>query len=94
METIIRDAFDAVRRQLADYVRKVRGQLKSLDSPPRAKVSRLFPEEDDGFLQTPDGRAIYFHRDSVLREGLRQLGVGTEVTFVEKEGKEGPRPAP
>jgi cold shock CspA family protein len=32
----------------------------------QAKIITLFPEKDYGFLETPDGREVYFHRDSVL----------------------------
>jgi cold shock CspA family protein len=65
--------------------------VNSLESAPHALVSKLFPEEGYGFLSTPDGREIYFHRDSVLHEGFDYLKMGTEVTFVEAEGKEGPQ---
>ncbi len=87
----IRDAFDAARRKLEDYVRRRRGAVKALETPPHARVSKLCPEEGYGFLQTPDGREVYFHRHSVLHEGFDDLQVGTEVTFVEEEGKKGPQ---
>ena len=55
------------------------------------KVNKLMPDESYGFLKTLDGREIYFHRNSVLHEGFDRLKVGTEVNFVEEEGKEGPQ---
>jgi cold shock CspA family protein/ribosome-associated translation inhibitor RaiA len=87
----LRDAFDAARRKLEDYVRRRRGVVKALETAPHARVSKLFPDEGYGFLETPDGREIYFHRHSVLHEGFDGLQVGTEVTFVEEEGKKGPQ---
>jgi cold shock CspA family protein/ribosome-associated translation inhibitor RaiA len=87
----IREAFDSVRRQLEDYVRCRQGSVKTLETAPHARVSKLVPEEGFGFIQTPDGRELYFHRNSVLRQGFDQLEVGTEVTFVEEEGKKGPQ---
>jgi cold shock CspA family protein len=87
----IRDAFDAVRRRLEDYARRQRGVVKSHEEPSRAQVNRLFPEEGYGFLETPDGREIYFHRHSVLPPGFDQLAIGTEVRFVEEPGEKGPQ---
>lgn len=87
----LRDAFDAARRQLEDYVRRRRGSVKTLETAPHARVSKLFPDEGYGFIKTPDGREIYFHCDSVLHKGFDRLEVGTEVTFVEEEGKKGPQ---
>jgi cold shock CspA family protein len=54
-------------------------------------VSKLFPDEGYGFIGTPDGREVYFHRDSVLHGGFDHLRIGTEVAFVEEEGKKGPQ---
>jgi cold shock CspA family protein len=87
----IRDAFDAARRRLEDYARRQRGDVKSHEETPRARVSRLFPEEDYGFLETPDGQEIYFHRRSVLHPGFDRLAIGTEVRFVEEAGEKGPQ---
>jgi cold shock CspA family protein/ribosome-associated translation inhibitor RaiA len=87
----VRDAFDSARRQLEDYVRRRRGCVKTLETAPHARISKLIPEEGYGFLATPDGREIYFHRHSVLEDEFDRLEVGTEVTFVEEEGKKGPQ---
>jgi ribosome-associated translation inhibitor RaiA len=87
----IRDAFDAARRRLEDYARRQRGDVKSHEETPRARVSRLFPEEDYGILETPDGREIYFHRHSVLHPGFDRLAIGTEVRFAEELGEKGPQ---
>jgi ribosomal subunit interface protein len=87
----IRDAFDAARRRLEDYARRQRGAVKSHEESPQARVSRLFPEEGYGFLETPDGREIYFHRHSVLHPGFDRLAIGTEVRFVEEPGEKGPQ---
>ena len=87
----LRDAFDSARRELEDYVRRQRGAVKAHEPPPHARVSQLFPKEGYGFLETPEGREIYFHRHSVLDEAFDRLEVGTEVTFVEQEGEKGPQ---
>jgi len=87
----LRDAFDSARRQLEDYLRRRRGFVKTLETTPHARVSRLFPDEGYGFLQTPDNREIYFHKSSVLHEGFDRLQLGTEVAFVGEEGEKGPQ---
>jgi cold shock CspA family protein/ribosome-associated translation inhibitor RaiA len=87
----VRDAFDVARRQLEDFVRQQRGDVKSHETPPHARVSKLFPEGGYGFLETPDGREIYFHRNSVLHEGFDRLKINTEVRFSEEMGEKGPQ---
>ncbi len=87
----LRDAFDSARRKLEDYVRRRRGFVKTLEAAPHARVSKLFPDEGYGFIETPDGREIYFHRKSVLHEGFDHLKIGIEVAFVEEAGKKGPQ---
>ncbi len=91
VEIAIRDAFDEARRQLEDRVRIVRGQVKAHEPIPHARVIRLMPEDGYGFIETPDGREIYFHEHSVLNGGFRALEVGAEVSFVEEQGEKGPQ---
>jgi cold shock CspA family protein/ribosome-associated translation inhibitor RaiA len=91
MQLAIRDAFDAARRKLQDYARRRRGVVKIHEGLPHARVSNLFPEEGFGFLETPDGREIYFHENSVLDFGFSGLKIGTEVRFVEELGEKGPQ---
>jgi cold shock CspA family protein len=54
-------------------------------------VSKLFREEGYGFLETADGREIYFHNHSVLPPGFASLTIGTAVRFAEEEGVKGPQ---
>ena len=91
IQLAIRDAFDAARRKLQDHARRRRGVLKVHEGSPHARVSKLFPEEGFGFLETPDGREIYFHENSVLESGFGGLKIGTEVHFVEELGEKGPQ---
>jgi cold shock CspA family protein len=91
IQLTIRDAFDAARRKLQDYARCRRGVVKVHEGLPHARVSKLFPDEGFGFLETPDGREIYFHENSVLDAGFSGLEIGTEVHFVEEAGEKGPQ---
>jgi cold shock CspA family protein len=87
----INDAFKRARRRLQDNVRRLQGEVKQHDGPPTATVARLDPAGEYGFLETGDGREIYFHRNSVLDQGFSRLTVGTRVNFVEEAGEKGPQ---
>lgn len=88
----IRDAFDATRRQLEDYVRRrFRGRKRHHEEPMHGLVTRIFPNEDCGFLSSVDGREVYFHRNSVLAGEFDSLQVGDEVCFSETLGEKGPQ---
>jgi cold shock CspA family protein len=90
LNNVIRDAFDDVRRQLEDHARR-RGEVRVHESLPHARVVRVFPEAGYGFLETPDGREVYFHRHSVVKANWEDLTVGTEVRFAEELGEKGPQ---
>ncbi|MFW7377766.1 MAG: HPF/RaiA family ribosome-associated protein [Oligoflexus sp.] len=87
----IRDAFDAAKRQLREYGRIQRGDVKTEVKPPHGKVAKIFPEQGYGFLETIDGREIYFDEMSVLNNGFQNLSVGQTVRFSEEMGDEGPQ---
>ena len=87
----INDAFKKAERQLQDCVRRMRREVKTHEVRPKAVVSKLFSENNYGFLMTPDGREIYFHRDSVLGRNFDRLSAGTLVTFLEERGEKGPQ---
>ncbi|MGE5240074.1 MAG: HPF/RaiA family ribosome-associated protein [Bacteroidota bacterium] len=87
----IRDAFDAVLRRLEDYVRRRRGFVKAHETAPHGRVSELNPTEGYGRIETPDGRLVYFHRNSLVEADFDDIGIGTEVRFVEEMGELGPQ---
>jgi ribosomal subunit interface protein len=87
----IREAFDAARRQLKVYARKRKQAERARNIQPRAKVTSLFLDHGYGFIATPEGREIYFHKNSVLNNRFKNLQVGTAVRFVEDVGNKGPQ---
>jgi ribosomal subunit interface protein len=91
LETAVVDAFGAMRRQVEEYSRKRRREVKHHESQPRAKVAKLFPTLDYGFLETRDGTEVYFHRNSLLDADFDELEIGDTVRFAEEEGVEGPQ---
>ena len=87
----IRDAFDAAQRQLEDHARRHRGAVKAHEEPLHARIAKLFPDDGYGFLETPDGREIYFHRNSLVGADFEAVAIGAEVRFVESVGEHGPQ---
>ena len=87
----VRDAFDAARRQLEDYVRERRAPAKAHTAPPEGRVSRLFADRGYGFITTADGREVYFHRNALVDDAFERLHVGDEVRFDEEMGEQGPQ---
>ena len=87
----VRDAFDAARRRLEDYARRHRRQVKIHQSMPRGRISALDNANGCGFIETPDGREIYFHRNSLLNADFDRLETGGLVRFHEEEGEKGPQ---
>lgn len=85
----IKEAFEAAKRQLEDYARKRRGNVKTHEVAPRARIAKLFPEDEYGFIETVDGREIYFHANAVVNGKFDNLSVGNEVTYVEVQGDKG-----
>jgi ribosomal subunit interface protein len=87
----LRDSFKAVRRRLEDRVRVRRGDVKAHEVPPHGIIIELNTEEGFGRISTPDGREIYFHRNSVLNADFDDLRTGLEVRFSEESGDLGPQ---
>lgn len=87
----IRDAFRAARRQVQDAVRRRRGDVKNHDVPPHGVISVINPEADYGRITTPQGREIYFHRNSIVGADFDQLEIGDEVRFSEEPGERDPQ---
>ena len=87
----LRDAFDAAKRQLEEVVREQRGDVKSHALPQHGKVARLFADEGYGFIETADGRELYFSRDNVAHPAFDDLAPGTSVQFIEELAASGPQ---
>jgi cold shock CspA family protein len=87
----VRDAFWAAKRKVEDYVRKQSGFVKEKVASPHAKIIRLIPSDECGFIQTRDLREIYFHRNSIVNGNFDDLSVGQEVRFSESMGEQGPQ---
>jgi len=87
----LKDAFAAAERQLEDIARQVGGDVKLHASEAHGQVARFVAGEDYGFIETHDGREVYFHRNSVLNDAFDRLHIGSQVRFVEEIGDKGPQ---
>ena len=56
-------------------------------------MAKFVAGEGYGFIETADGREVYFHRNSVLDDAFEHLTVGSEVRFAELMGRKARRPA-
>ncbi len=92
----LRDAFDAAKRQLDAYRDRRRREVKQHEMPDLGHIvliARESPEDAYGFLETPDGVRVYFHRNAVVDGSIDALSIGDEVRYVlaEGEGEKGPQ---
>lgn len=87
----LRDAFDSAKRQLEEVVREKRGDVKVHDIPQHGKIARLSVDDGCGFIETADGRELYFSRENVVYPAFEQLESGIQVQFIEELAGEGPQ---
>jgi cold shock CspA family protein len=85
----LNDAFKRARKGLEGQVRRMEGMVKTLEEEPIGAVTKL--DDGFGFLQTGDGREIYFNANSVLDGDFAKLRVGSRVAFAEEAGEKGPQ---
>jgi cold shock CspA family protein len=86
----IRTAFDAAQKQLKKRVKRMRGEVKTLNAPQDfGNVVRVFPDKGYGFIEAPDGQEIYFHKNAVVDAGFDKIKAGDVVSYVSQEGEKG-----
>jgi cold shock CspA family protein/ribosome-associated translation inhibitor RaiA len=92
LQTIVNNAFNALRRQLLKLKEKQQGDVKSHPTQDLiGYVVRLFPEKGYGFIKTAEGRELYFHENSVLQKDFERLEIGTGVRYFPQDGEKGPQ---
>jgi len=87
----LRDAFLVARRLLEDHIHRLRNERKAHALPLHGRVTQIFPLQGYGFIATPEGREVYFHRNAVPKHDYSQLDIGSNVTFGEEQGEQGPQ---
>jgi ribosomal subunit interface protein len=87
----ISNSFEVAQRRLKDHAGKQRGEVKYHEEKPVARISKLFHEEGYGFLQTPEGKEVYFHENALITGRFKDLEIGTPVSYIEQAGEKGPQ---
>ena len=82
----IRDAFKAASRQLEDYARIRRGDVKTHQDVAHGRIVRLFDVDGYGFIESPDGEEYYFQASNVVSPDFSKLKIGDYVDFIESVG--------
>lgn len=83
----IRDAFNAMERQLKRWKRQVRGEPRGREAPLQGRIAEIHPGQGYGQIATTDHRLIYFHKNSVVDADFADLKVDDSVELVVQTGE-------
>lgn len=92
VDQTISDAFDIGRRLLQKEKDRQQDAVKSHELPPHGRVVRLLTDPTGvryGFLESREGRQIYFQEPALVDVDYDDLEVGAEVRFAASEGDKG-----
>lgn len=84
----LRDAFDAVKRQVDDYLHRLNRQIKEHDREFVGHVVQLFSDKGYGYIGRADGARFYFNSDNLVSPSFANLKEGDEVKFIENVSSE------
>lgn len=89
----VRDAFNAMERQLKRWKRQVRGEPRGREAPLQGRIAEIFPDQDYGQIATTDHRLVYFHRNSVVDADFDDLKEDDPVELVvqSEDSERGPQ---
>jgi cold shock protein len=66
--------------------------VRKEDTPTiKGTIRRLLEHRGFGFIQSEDGRNVFFHRSEVLRVPFRELQEGQAVEFAIEDTPQGPK---
>jgi ribosomal subunit interface protein len=85
----IRNAFDAMGRQLEDHSRKRHGRVKTHNNVMHGTIVRILPTEGYGFIEGMDGNEYYFGMTNVSYPQFNQLVIGDAVQYISEPLSEG-----
>ena len=89
---LIVEAFNVLDRRIREYSRQKHQQVKIHEEQShRGRIARLFPEESYGFIATPDGGEVYFHKNALKHGVFEKLAEGLSVEFGQEQGDKGPQ---
>lgn len=86
----IREAFNAMTRQLEEYAHKRHGRIKNHNHIMYGHVVRIFTEEGYGFIKGLDGNEYYFSLTNVHHpRQAKLLTLGDTVEYIPEQLSEG-----
>lgn len=85
----IRDAFDAIVRQLEDHSKKRHGRIKTHTDVMHGHVARINSMEGYGFIEGVDGNEYYFSITNVSYPKFEQLCIGDAVEYIAEAFNDG-----
>lgn len=85
----IRDAFNAVERQLEEHSHKRHGKVKTHNDVLHGRIMRMVPEEGYGFIEGVDGNEYYFSVTNVSYPTFKQLAIGDQVEYSAEQLNDG-----
>lgn len=89
---MIVEAFKALDRQLKDYSAVRQAKVKVHEEISQVgTIAKVLPDEDYGFIETPDGLEVYFHANAVQEGDFEKLQPGLKVEFAQEMGEKGPQ---
>jgi cold shock CspA family protein len=91
LSKVIIEAFKAAARRLKKTAALRRELKPPLQSTLQGTVSRIFSEDQYGFISTPEGEDVYFHASGVANGDFDRLQEGADVTFTASFGESGLR---
>ncbi|VVC76976.1 hypothetical protein AQUSIP_23030 [Aquicella siphonis] len=78
----IRDAFNAIVRQLEEHSHKRHGRVKTHNDVMHGHIARIVPEEGYGFIDGVDGYEYYFSVTNVSYPDFAHLSIGDAVEYI------------
>lgn len=85
----VRDAFDAIERQLEEYARKRNGHVKTHQDVMHGHIARILSQEGYGFITGMDGNEYYFSITNVHHPDFNQLLIGDAVEYIPESVNDG-----
>lgn len=85
----IRDAFNAMGRQLEEHSRKRHGRVKTHEDVIHGHIKRILPQEGYGFIEGLDGNEYYFSITNVCYPDFSQLAIGDAVEYIAETQSDG-----
>jgi ribosomal subunit interface protein len=78
----IRDAFNALGRQLEEHSRRQNGHVKAHIEVLHGHIVRMIPNEGYGFIEGDDGTEYYFSVTNVTYPNFNNLMIGDSVEYL------------